>query len=59
MDGNILTGCEDHVCQNIILNISPGFLRNAVGIMISLAIGLSFILNLAPAREHIERIIVT
>lgn len=57
-DGNVLIGCEDRVCQNAILNVSPGILRNIVGFMMALAISLSFILNLAPAREHIERIVI-
>lgn len=26
-DGNVVGGCEDRVCQNIILNISPGIMR--------------------------------
>jgi amino acid permease len=29
-DGEILAGCEDHVCQNVLLNLSPGLKRNIV-----------------------------
>jgi prolipoprotein diacylglyceryltransferase len=56
--GHLLVGCEDHVCQNVILNLSPGIPRDIVGIMMSVGIILSYILILAPAREHIERIIL-
>ena len=48
-------GCEEHVCQNIILNLAPGIPRDIVGVTMSLVIILSYILILAPAREHIER----
>lgn len=54
-EGDLLAGCEDHVCQNVILNLSPGIKRNLVGLMMSLVIILSYILILAPAREHLER----
>ena len=57
--GHILTGCEDHVCQNIILNLSPGIQRNLVGLTMSIVIIASYILLLAPAREHIENYILT
>lgn len=56
--GHILTGCEDHVCQNIILNLSPGIQRNLVGLTMSIVIIASYILLLAPAREHIENYIL-
>jgi len=52
--GDVVGGCEQPVCQNVILNISPGIFRNIVGIAMSLVIGLSYLVILAPAREHIE-----
>ncbi len=54
----VLVGCEDHVCQNVILNLDPGIIRDMVGVMMSLVIVLSYILILAPAREHIERMLL-
>lgn len=56
--GHLLVGCEDHVCQNVILNLSAGIPRDIVGITMSLVIILSYILILAPAREHIERYVI-
>jgi hypothetical protein len=53
-EGELLTGCEDHVCQNVILNLSPGIPRDIVGWTMSVVIILSYILNFAPAREHLE-----
>lgn len=58
-DGNLLIGCDGHVCQNIILNLSPGIARNIVGITMSVVIVLSYVLNIAPAREHIENMILS
>lgn len=52
----VLAGCEDHVCQNIILNLSPGPMRDVVGLTMSVVIILSYILILVPAREHLETI---
>lgn len=57
IDGEIMDGCEDHVCQNIILNLNPGILSNLVGLSMSLVLLLSYIILLAPAREHVENII--
>jgi hypothetical protein len=51
-------GCESHVCQNIILNLSPGPLRNFAGFALVVAIVLSYVIILAPAREHIESAIL-
>lgn len=52
--GHLLIGCEGHVCQNVLLNLSPGLKRDIVGITMSVVIILSYVLILAPAREHIE-----
>jgi len=52
--GDVAPGCEDHVCQNVILNLSAGNLKTFVGFSLILAIVLSYVLILAPAREHIE-----
>lgn len=52
--GHLLIGCEGHVCQNVLLNLSPGLKRDIVGLTMSIVIILSYILILAPAREHIE-----
>lgn len=46
--------CVEHVCQNIILNLPSGQLRNLVGVALSLSITFSYIIIFAPAREHIE-----
>ena len=51
-------GCESHVCQNIILNLSPGPLRDFAGFALVVAIVLSYVIILAPAREHIESAIL-
>lgn len=56
--GNIEPGCEDRVCQNIVLNLSEGMVKNVVGVSLCVAIILSYILILAPAREHIEKYLV-
>ena len=56
--GDIEPGCEDRVCQNIVLNLSDGVVKNVVGVSLCVAIILSYILILAPAREHIERYLV-
>lgn len=86
--GAIVGGCEQSVCQNVVLNISPGLLRfvrsssvptlvcvlrpaggslhncilcdallihrNIVGVTMSMVIMFSYLVILAPAREHIE-----
>lgn len=54
LSGQPMIGCEGHVCQNVILNLSPGLSRDLVGLAMSVVIILSYILILAPAREHIE-----
>lgn len=51
-------GCENHVCQNVVLNLSPGPLRNFAGCSLVVAIVLSYVVILAPAREHIELIVL-
>jgi hypothetical protein len=52
--GHLLTGCEGHVCQNVLLNLSPGHIRNIIGMTMSVVIIMSYALVLVPAREHIE-----
>lgn len=52
--GNIMPGCENKVCQNIILNLDNGLLKSLVGTALIVAIILGYVLILAPAREHIE-----
>jgi amino acid permease len=47
-------GCEERVCQNIVLNLSDGLVKDIVGFTLCVAIILSFTLILAPARENIE-----
>lgn len=56
--GGVEPGCEDHVCQNIILNLSQGRVKVVVEASLFLAIIFSYILILAPAREHIERAVL-
>ena len=51
-------GCESHVCQNIIMNLSPGPLRDFAGFALVVAIVLSYVIILVPAREHIELIVL-
>jgi len=53
-EGNPQPGCENHVCQNIIMNLSPGPLRDFAGFSLVVAIVLSYCIILIPAREHIE-----
>ena len=55
--GDIMPGCENKVCQNIILNLHNGILKNLVGSALIVAIILGYVLILAPAREHIELMI--
>lgn len=57
--GNIIPGCESHVCQNIILNLFGGWIRNFVGVALVISLALSYIVILVPAREHIERFILS
>ena len=57
-EGEPQPGCENHVCQNVVLNLSPGPLRNFAGCALVVAIVLSYVVILAPAREHIELIVV-
>jgi hypothetical protein len=52
--GDAEPGCRDHVCQNVILNLSPGWLRAFVGLALIISIMMSYIIILIPAREHIE-----
>jgi len=53
-EGFLMPGCDARVCQNIILNTSPGPMRTFVGFSLSFSIVFSYILLLVPAREHIE-----
>lgn len=48
-------GCEEGICQNIILNIPSGIIRNMIAIMMSIVIISNYILILAPARENLEK----
>ena len=52
--GEILDGCLDRVCQNILTNLSQGPLFKLVGILLVVSTIPSYILILTPAREHIE-----
>ena len=56
--GAVEPGCENHVCQNVILNLSAGRVRDVVGFSLIAAIVLSYIVILVPAREHIERYVL-
>ncbi|CAN0236110.1 unnamed protein product, partial [Ectocarpus fasciculatus] len=58
VNGSILPGCDTHVCQNVILNIDSGWIRNFVGVTLIISLGLSYIVILVPAREHIERLMI-
>ena len=54
--GDIESGCEDIVCQNVILNITQGTrLKLVVEVSLVIAICLSYVVILIPAREHVER----
>ena len=57
-EGNPQPGCENHVCQNIIMNLSAGPLRDFAGFALVVAIVLSYVIILVPAREHIELFII-
>lgn len=48
-------GCEEGICQNIILNIPSGLIRNLIALMMSVVIISNYILILAPARENLEK----
>jgi amino acid permease len=52
--GSIESGCEDRVCQNVILNLSDGPIKYVVEISLIISIIFSYIIILAPAREHVE-----
>lgn len=57
-NGSIEPGCDQRVCENILLNLSPFFGKRAIGVSLCIAIVLGFHVMLAPAREHIEQFIV-
>jgi len=59
VNNTIVPGCEEHVCQNIIINLSPGPTKVVVSIALIIAISLGYIIVLAPAREHIETAILS
>jgi len=59
IDGAVVPGCEDHVCQNIIINLTPGPTKAIVSLALVIAISLGYIIVLAPAREHIETAILS
>ena len=56
--GHIIAGCEDKICQNIILNVHPGVLRNIIGVSLCIGIILGYAIMLIPAREHIEPLFI-
>lgn len=58
LDGKIVPGCENHVCQNVIINLGPGPTKTLVSLALVIAISLGYIMVLAPARENIETAIV-
>eukprot|EP00602_Paraphysomonas_sp_CaronLab_P009621 CAMPEP_0185022382 /NCGR_PEP_ID=MMETSP1103-20130426/5104_1 /TAXON_ID=36769 /ORGANISM="Paraphysomonas bandaiensis, Strain Caron Lab Isolate" /LENGTH=308 /DNA_ID=CAMNT_0027554429 /DNA_START=187 /DNA_END=1113 /DNA_ORIENTATION=- len=56
--GVVVSGCEDTVCQNIVLNLPPGLPRAVVGVMLVTSIIITYMVLLAPAREHIENFVI-
>jgi hypothetical protein len=54
--GHIVPGCEEGVCENIILNIPAGLLRNITNFILIISTMISYALLLAPVREYIETI---
>lgn len=52
--GAVLPGCERRVCENVLLNLSAGPLRSAVGCCLVLSVSLCYAIGMAPAREHVE-----
>lgn len=52
--GAVVPGCENIICQNIILNVHPGVPRNIIGVSLCIGIVLGYAIMLIPAREHIE-----
>jgi amino acid permease len=52
--GHPQTGCEDRVCQNIVLNLADGPVKSAIGLTLCFAIIISYVMILAPARENLE-----
>jgi len=58
VDGDVVTGCEEHVCQNVIINLTPGPIKVVVSLSLIIAISLGYVIVLAPAREHIESAIL-
>ncbi len=56
--GTIEPGCEDRVCQNVILNLSDGPIKKVVEISLIISITFSYIIILAPAREHVENAVL-
>ena len=49
-----MPGCEDIVCENIVLNIPPGKFRTWTNSLLIVSTMLSYALLLVPAREYIE-----
>lgn len=58
INGNLESGCDDVVCQNVILNLSSGTIKNTVECSLIVAITFSYVIILAPAREHIESFVM-
>jgi len=57
-NGNILAGCEDVICQNVVLNLPPGKIRDFIGFSLIVAMLMTYTIFLIPAREHIERFVM-
>jgi hypothetical protein len=53
-----MPGCEDGVCENVILNIPSGILKNITNSVLIVSTMISYALLLAPAREYIESIVM-
>lgn len=55
-NGNIKIGCEDKICQNIILNVSNHYIRWMIGVTLCVSVFVSYKLLLAPAKAYITDI---
>lgn len=54
-NGQVVEGCDDGVCQNVVLNLPPGRVRDFIGFSLIIAMLMTYTIFLIPAREHIEK----
>ena len=56
-NGNIRAGCEDKICQNVILNVSNYCIKWVIGSTLGVSVFASYKLLITPAKTYITDII--